>query len=195
MLRKIILNLTIMLGLVGCSTMKPEDFTGTEPRLILEDYFSGQTKAWGIFQDRFGNLRRQFVVDIAGDWDGETLTLTEDFVYDDGELDQRIWRIRKIDENTYEGRADDVVGVAQGRSFGNALKWSYDLNLKVGDGTWRVHFNDWMFLQDQEVMINKADVSKFGINIGQVTLVFRKIAQAPEQTTQVQEDNHVLAAQ
>ena len=158
--------------------MKPEDFDGTTPRFVLEEYFSGKVRAWGVFQDRFGRLRRQFAVDIEGTWDGETLTLVEDFVYDDGEIDQRIWTIRKIDEHTYEGTADDVVGTATGITYGNALNWQYDFDLQVGDSTFRVHFDDWMFLQDGEVMINRADVTKWGFAVGEASIFFRRISDA-----------------
>lgn len=161
----------------GCSSsMKPEDFANKQPRFVIEDYFAGKTKAWGIFEDRFGNLRREFVVDITGTWDGTQLVLDERFVYSDGEKESRIWTIRKQDDNTYTGTAAGVVGAAIGKSFGNALNWSYDFDLKVGDGTWRVHFNDWMFLQPEGVMLNRATVSKFGIDIGTVTLAFLKPA-------------------
>lgn len=164
----------------GCTTMKPIDFKNTEPRLTLEKYFLGKTSAWGLFEDRFGTVRRQFTVDITGSWDGEELVLDERFVYSDGETDKRVWRIRKKGEHGYEGRAADVIGVATGESHGNALNWRYDMELKVGDSTLRVHFNDWMFLQPSNVLLNRAKVSKFGIAIGEVTLVFVKPDQAAE---------------
>jgi len=167
----LLISLTIQTGCIG---MKPDDFAGREPRFLIEDYFAGKTRAWGIFQDRFGTLRRQFVVDIDGSWDGETLTLVEDFVYDDGETEQRTWTIRKTGAHSYEGRADGVIGIAEGESYGNVLNWRYRFALKVGDGTWNVHFDDWMFLQDNGVMINRAEVSKFGFELGEVTIAFSK---------------------
>ena len=112
--------------------MKPDDFAGKEPRFVLEDYFAGQTKAWGLFQDRFGKLRRQFEVEIDGTWDGEILILVEDFVYDDGETEQRIWHIRKTGPHTYDGKANGVVGTAAGVAYGSAVNWRYDFDLKVG---------------------------------------------------------------
>ncbi|GAB4228673.1 MAG: DUF3833 domain-containing protein [Kiloniellaceae bacterium] len=160
--------------LTGCSGMKPEDFAGNEPRFLIEEYFVGKTKAWGIFQDRFGKLRRQFVVDIEGTWDGETLTLVEDFVYDNGETEQRTWRIRKTGEHSYDGSAEGVIGIAEGQSFGNVLNWRYRFALKVGDSTWDVAFDDWMFLQGDGVMINRAEITKFGFSLGEVTIAFRK---------------------
>jgi hypothetical protein len=171
--------LAVLIGISGCSTMKPEDFAGREPRLLIEQYFDGRTKAWGIFQNRFGQLRRQFEVDIEGTWDGETLTLVEDFLYDDGETEQRVWHITKGSEHAYEGRAEGVIGVAEGLAYGNALNWSYQFALKVGEGTWNVAFDDWLFLQSDGVLINRAELSKFGVKLGEVTLVFRKLAAAP----------------
>ena len=159
--------------------MKPEQFEGREPRLLIEDYLAGNTRAWGLFEDRFGNLRREFVVDIKGTWDGETLTLVEDFVYGDGETQQRIWTIKKLDEHRYSGTAADVVGEAEGISYGNALNWRYTLALPIGESIWNVRFDDWMFLQPDNVLVNRARVSKFGFEIGEVTIFFRKM---PEQS-------------
>jgi hypothetical protein len=176
MVAKISALIFALIVLSGCTSMKPSDFSKAEPLLRIEDYFVGQTRAWGIFEDRFGNLRRQFVVDIQGSWDGEVLVLDERFRYSDGETDRRVWTIKKIDEHRYEGRADDVIGTAIGESYGNALNWRYDMDLKIGEGTLRVHFNDWMFLQSSGVLVNRARVSKFGIAIGEVTLFFQKVA-------------------
>lgn len=154
--------------------MQPEDFEGTEPHLDLFAYFQGETRAWGIFQDRSGGLKRQFSVDIRGEVAGDALTLTEDFVYADGEIQQRIWRIRRVDQHRYEGRADDVVGIATGLAYGQALNWRYTLRLPYRESEINVQFDDWMFLQADGVLVNRATVSKFGFKVGEVTLFFSK---------------------
>jgi hypothetical protein len=156
--------------------MNIEDFSGRTPGFQLEDYFDGKTEAYGLFEDRFGNLRREFTVRIEGRRDGRTIVLDEQFAYSDGESDRRIWTIEQTGEGEYLGRADDVVGVARGTARGNALHWRYDMDLKMGDGTWRVHFDDWMFLQPDGVLINRARVTKWGLEIGEVTIAFVKPA-------------------
>lgn len=182
----------ILFMLAGCDGMNIEDYRGSEPALTLEDYFDGKTRAWGLFQDRFGNVRRQFVVDIDGQWDGKTLTLTEDFTYDDGETETRIWRLTKIGEGRYEGRSDDVVGTAIVRSEGKAAYLSYLIDLKIGDGKQRLRFDDWMFRQDDGALINRATVTKFGIKVGEVTLFFQRIKEGvADQVT----DDFAAAAQ
>ena len=168
-------SLISALLLVGCSDMKLEDFATSAPALTVEEYFDGRTEAWGMFEDRFGRVRRQFKVDVDGSFDGRELTLVENFAYADGEKDHRTWHITPLGDGRYEGRSDDVLGAATGEARGNAVHWAYDMNLVIGDSTWRVHFDDWMLLQSDEVMINRAVISKFGITIGQVTLFFRKI--------------------
>jgi hypothetical protein len=170
--------------------MKLSDFNDSPPELVLEDYFQGTTKAWGLFEDRFGTVRRQFTVDITGTWENGVLTLDEHFTYADGEKSRRVWRLTKTGETTYEGRADDVIGIAEGERAGNAFRFEYSLNLPVGDSTWRVNFDDWMFLQPGGVMLNRATVSRWGIEIGRVTLSFAKpeapITEPPRQAARPQ---------
>ena len=164
------------LFLTSCSTdMKITDFSKNKPQFKLEEYFNGKTEAWGMFHDRFGNLKRSFRVDIVGTLDSDILTLDEKFLYDDGEEDSRIWTIRILGDNKYSGEASDVIGKAMGISSGNALNWKYKLNLKVKDSTIMVDFDDWMFLQDKGVLINRAEVKKWGLNIGVVTITFLKL--------------------
>jgi hypothetical protein len=151
-----------------------EQFEAAPRQLVLEEYFEGETTAYGLFEDRFGKVRRQFKVDITGEVDGNRLTLTEKFVYDDGERDTRVWEIDILGNGQYRGTAGDVPVPAVGQVSGNAFNWKYKVDLKVGDAVWKVGFNDWMFLMDDGVLINRAYVTRYGIEIGQVTIAFRK---------------------
>ena len=175
--RILLISLIIFL-LYGCSSNNMKDFESKTPNLNLFEFFKGETVAYGIFEDRFGKLRRQFRVKIKGSVDQNILTLDEKFIYDDGEKATRIWKIKKLNENKnsikYEGSADDVEGLATGSSVGNALNWTYDIYLNMKGSNLKVKFNDWIYKQDSNVAINRAYVSKFGIDIGSVTLVFLK---------------------
>ena len=176
--------------------MNIDDFEGTTPKFVLEDYFEGDTRAWGIFEDRFGNIRRQFVVDITGVWDGRTLLLDEHFDFDDGEKSFRQWRITKLADGRYEGRADDVIGTASGVAKGNALNWTYVLDLKRSEGkTIQVKLDDWMFLQPGGVLLNRARMSKFGIELGEITISFQKPKEKSFTHRQSAHENIAVAAQ
>lgn len=158
----------------GCSAVKVQNYQNMQPKLELFEYFKGKTYAQGQFQDRSGLVIRRFTVDITGVIEGNQLTLDERFVYDDGETQQRIWHITQTADHKFIGKADDVVGEAIGESAGNALNWRYTLDLPYKESNLHVQFNDWMFLHSDHTMINRASVTIWGFNVGEVTLFFSK---------------------
>jgi hypothetical protein len=163
-----------VLAAAGCATApKAPDTTGL-PTFSLESYFPGRSEAWGVFQDRSGTLRRQFKVVIDSTWDGQTLILDERFAYTDGATERRVWRINKTGPNTYEGRADDVIGVARGVVQGNQLSWTYSIRLPVGRNGLVTQFDDRMWLQPDGVLINRAIVRKFGVRVAEATITFQR---------------------
>lgn len=151
-----------------------QDYSDAPRPLVLEEYFEGETTAYGVFEDRFGKVRRSFKVDITGTVEAGVLTLDERFIYDDGERDTRIWTIDILGNGEYRGTAGDVPGYATGAVSGNAFNWKYKVDLKVGDSTWNVGFDDWMYLLEDGVLLNRAYVTRFGIRIGEVTIAFQK---------------------
>ena len=177
---KIIKSISLLISLfliTSCSNntaMKPEDFKNKEPKLIIEEYLSGNVKAWGVLQNRSGKVTRQFSADLNGKWDGNQLILDEKFNWDDGEIQNRQWQITKIDENNYEGTAGDVVGTAKGYSYGPAFKFEYVLLVPVKGKEMKITFDDWIFKQDDRVAINRATMTKFGFKVAELTVVFVK---------------------
>jgi hypothetical protein len=145
------------------------------PKMDLEKFFNGRLKAHGLFKNRSGVVQKTFVVEMNASWQNGIGTIKEDFIYNDGTKDQRIWILTKVSDGIYSGRAGDVIGTARGEVSGNALFWDYDLNLKVKEDFYKVHFEDWMFLIDENNIINYSNMSKFGINLGQVILNIKKI--------------------
>ena len=168
------LLIILLVQLTSCSDMKPEDYINTEPKIKIEEYFLGDVKAWGIFQNRFGKVERQFTAKMEGSFDGEILTLEEDFSWNDGEKQKRKWKIKKVEDDKYEGTAPDVIGIAKGVSYGSAFKFEYQLLIPFKDKKIKVRFDDWIFKQDDKVAINRAIVSKFGFKVGELTVFFVK---------------------
>ena len=166
------------LFLLACSGPQVQQYANEKPALDLSEYFSGTIDAYGIFTDRSGEVKKRFTVLIKADWkvvDGKKVgTLDESFDYSDGTKQKRIWTLTEQSPGKYIGRADDVVGVAQGDLAGNALNWTYSLALPVDGTIYHVQFNDWMYLVSPKVMLNNAKMSKFGIELGEVTLSFYK---------------------
>ena len=145
------------------------------PKLDLEQYFVGDLKAYGQFQDILGQVRSRFEVDIEGSFDGEVLTLVEDFVYDDGSKEQRIWRLTKTGDDTWDGRADNVYGVAKGVEDEDRFNFTYFLEQQTEDGSVTLEFDDWLWRFDEKRVLNKAYVSRYGVRVGVVTIWFEKV--------------------
>ena len=161
--------------LTACASAPvPADYATEKPTLDLKQYFNGELVAHGLFTDRAGKVARRFTVLITCSWNGKAGTLDERFSYSDGKTERRVWHLTDEGGGRYTGRADDVVGVAEGHVAGNALNWRYTLALPVGDTVYEVQFDDWMYLMDERVMLNKAAMSKFGFHVGDVTLSFTK---------------------
>lgn len=168
-----VLALVLLAACGGRPTL--DDPALSTQKLDLETYFSGDLRAYGQFQDRFGTVSRRFTVDISGVWDGETLTLTEDFVYEDASTEQRVWTLTKTGPDSWTGTAPGVIGIAEGEERGDTFNWRYTIDLPVPDGTLRVSFDDWMWLLPDGRLLNRAYMDKFGVEIGEVIIFFEKL--------------------
>jgi hypothetical protein len=158
----------------GCAGPQVQQYAQEKPVLDLRTYFNGKVDAWGVFTDRSGQVVKRFTVEMDCSWQGDDGVLDEAFVYSDGTRQRRIWKLRAGPMGTYTGTAEDVVGQARGQVAGNAFRWGYTLALPVDGSIWHVDFDDWMYLMDERVMLNKATMSKWGIRLGEVTLSFTR---------------------
>jgi len=169
-----------LLSLGGCAGVSVDGYRAQHPVLDLAQYFNGTVDGWGMFQNRSDEVIKRFHVVIDAQWqtrDGvEVGTLDENFSWSDGTTSRRVWTLTKLDAGHYIGRADDVVGAARGEAAGNALRWRYVLALPIDGRVWNVDFDDWMFLVDEKIMLNRAVMSKFGFRLGEVTLSFTRRA-------------------
>ena len=160
--------------LIGCSNSNMENVVSEDISFELLKYFDGETKAWGIVVDRFGNLQRTFKVKLIGKTNDNQLLLKEYFTYNDGEEEYREWVIRETKPGYYEGKSKDTIGVAKGRQVGNTLRMVYDTTITIGETNIKVSFDDRFIKADKNVLINRAEVLKWGIKIADVTIFFSK---------------------
>ena len=160
--------------LTACASPDVQQYQKSEPKLDLAQYFVGRTDAWGMFQKRSGEVVKRFYVEMIGTQNQGKLVLDERFKYDDGTTQQRIWTLVQQADGNWRGTADDVKGEAIGKISGNALNWQYTMFLPVDGKTYEVQCDDWMFLIDSKSMMNRASMQKFGFELGQVTLFFKK---------------------
>lgn len=160
--------------LAGCGNIDVDTYANETPALHLQDYFNGRVDGWGMFQNRSGQVIKRFHVVVNGTVKGNQLILDEDFTYSDGTKQKRVWTLTAGPDGTWTGTAGDVVGQASGKVAGNTLHWQYVLRLPVDGTEYDMHLDDWMYLIDQDTLTNRSLMTKFGIEVGQVTLFFRK---------------------
>ena len=173
------LGLSMTLFVSGCATQNIQTYQNATPTLDMHEFFSGQIDGWGMFQGRNGEVKKRFTVDIDATHEGDdVIVLNEKFAWADGTKSQRIWRLIRQANGQWKGTAGDVIGEAIGDVAGNTLHWKYVLELPVDDKTYQVNLDDWMYLISKDVMLNRSVMSKYGVEVGSVTLsLHRKSAE------------------
>lgn len=168
-----ILWIGVAMFLSGCSA-NVADYKDTSPNLNIQEYFSGPIRAWGIVQDRSGKVIQRVDIDMVGKWDGDNGTLAETLKYVDGRVEKRTWVLKKIGSNKFVGTAEGIIGQAIGESNGMAIRWSYVMAIPVDGKTYDVTFDDWMFMMDEKIMVNRSYMSKFGFKVAEISLFMQK---------------------
>ena len=174
-LRKIAAFSLVLLFSAGCSTVRVDDYADNTPVFDPVTFFDGKLTAHGVVKDRGGRVIRYFNADIKAYWQDGIGTLEEDFVFDDGEPDRRVWTLTPAGENRYVGTAGDVVGEGQITVAGNSMFLDYVLRIPYGDGTLDLRIDDRMYLVHPDILINESSMEKFGFGVGEILLVIRKI--------------------
>lgn len=172
---KHVLLLLASLALTACGAIDVNDYSATQPRLDLKAFFSGELRAYGMLQDRSGRMTRRFTATIQGSWQGENGTLEETFEFDDGERQDRTWKLVHEGGGRYRGTAGDVIGTAQGNVSGSVFHWQYALDVPWRESSIAVNLDDWLYLVDERHLINRTTLTKFGFRVGELTLVIEKL--------------------
>ena len=62
---RLLINLTIVLGLTACSQVQVTDYQDMQPAFKVEQFFEGQLTAHGVVKNRGGKVIRTFDATIA----------------------------------------------------------------------------------------------------------------------------------
>jgi hypothetical protein len=161
------LAIAALAALAVPTTAHSKDFT-------LEGYFQGVTRASGAFS-AINGVKRSFDVRLKGRFNGQLLTLVEDFVYSDGEKARKTWKFTKKGPGLYTGTREDVIGMTTVRISGSTAKFTYLVDLDEGPGKNIVRFYDTMTLSaDGKTIKNRALVTKFGLPVARVKVDFER---------------------
>ena len=162
----------MLMVLNACSvSIDGKQYISQQPTFELEEFFDGKVVAWGIVQNRSGDVVQRFIVDIDGSVTDGKIILDETFEYGLGDgPTKRIWTIVKNEDGTYTGSAGDIATPATGKSYGNAFSFAYEMDLDVDGTTYRVNFDDWFWAFDESHIMNRSYIKKFGIVMAEVTI-------------------------
>lgn len=170
-----ILIMSIICFLIpGCRSNSIEYYAQKKNKVDLRSFFKGDIEGWGSIFDYQGRQTRSFYVTLKGTWDKDKGTLEEWFFFDDGEKTERIWDISFTNDSTFVGTAKDIVGTAQGKQNGNAVNLNYTLNIPYDGSTINLSMDDWMYLIQDDIILNRTSMRKFGFKVGEIVLFMKK---------------------
>ena len=177
---KIFLLIIITCSLISSCSTALDDYQDVDKPFDIKRYFDGRVIAWGMVQNFSNKVSRRFCVEIEGTWQGNEGVLAEKFYFNDGEISYRNWQLSKKTDGSYEGQAEDVIGMAIGKHQGFAFQFQYQLSLVVEDESYQVSMDDWMYQLDEFRVMNKTSMSKLGVKVAEVTLFFDKQTQVQQ---------------
>ena len=179
-----VLGIAAVVTVAGCSSTQVDHATGRSPKLIPQTFFEGKICADGVVRDRSGAEIRSFNARIDASWDENGVgTLDEVFYFYDepgaeAKRETRIWTLTPAREGGREvlsAKASDVPEATTMEWAGNAIHMAYTLRYGEPGDTIDLNMDDWMFHVADGVVVNETRMTKFGIHVGQILLVMRKV--------------------
>lgn len=168
-MRALLLSLLVTLG--ACSSASLQDYADNRPRLVPEAFFQGKLTAHGVVKNRNGRVQRYFNATIDASWNPEGQgRLVERFEFDDGEIQHRTWVLTPEEGGHYQATADDVVGPGKASVSGNTMRLDYRLRVNYKDRELVLGVEDWMWLVDEDTIINQSILRKWGVRVGSIQL-------------------------
>jgi hypothetical protein len=160
-------------ALGGCATRPASSPEGVRP-ITLVDAFRGRTVGSGLFSVPLTGLQRRFTARLNGRVGPGTLTIVEDFLFDDGEVDRLTWRFRKTGDGRWVGQREDTVGLATVVETDREVRLEYVADVRSKGSVTRLGFADVIYRKADGVIINEAIVTRSGVPIGSVRFELRR---------------------
>jgi hypothetical protein len=171
--RRALLGLSALAPLSACATV-PASPRGPLLPVTLVDAFQGRSRGEGVFRAPIAGIERRFAARLDGRLRGDTLTVVEDFRYDDGQEDRLTWVFARTGEGTWDGRREDTVGIAKVTEDGREIRLAYKADFRSASGVARLGFSDVIYRPEPGLVVNDAIVTRWGLPIGTVRFEIRR---------------------
>jgi hypothetical protein len=156
--------------------VQPSVYQGTTPIFDFKSYFIGEFQGVGISQDWRGKVISRFEINTAGSWDdtkGEVIQVIQDDNKNEDGI-ERIWKFKQINEHIYQGREDNVIGVAKLEQYGNMVNIKYKRSYNFLGMDWEMEVTNKMYMIDANRVISETLVSKLGIPYFTRIIIYQK---------------------
>ncbi|MCK1711413.1 MULTISPECIES: DUF3833 family protein [unclassified Bradyrhizobium] len=158
--------------------MAIDDFKGTRPIFLPEQFFVGRIEGWAVLESLVGGLLKRATIAAHGEFESDTqiVLFTETYTFDDGHSDTLRWTIRKGDEGRYTGLENRIEGEAIGQQAGCAFHWKYTRDTpQIGGKSFKLNFDDWFYAIDDRACIVRGIAGRAGIPFATAHVTYRKL--------------------
>jgi hypothetical protein len=154
-----------------------DDFKGSKPEFLPEEFFSGHLEGWAVLESVMGSLQKRATIVADGIWDAsiQEVRFTETYQFDDGHQDTLRWMIKKLKDGKYRGTEPRVKDAAEGDQAGCAFHWRYTRDTPQSDGSSSIlNFDDWFYRIDDRVCIVRGSAGRAGLPFATAHVTYRK---------------------
>jgi Protein of unknown function (DUF3833) len=143
------------------------------------DFFAARVEATGMVVDFRGRITRSFTARFDGVRNDQSIDIREKLIYDDGNIDERLWHIQAVSPDSWSAAANGLVGGAIIRR--DPLKpaqsrWTYKMDIPVSERNLRFTMQDIMTLVEPNRMVALTPMTKFGIKLAHIVSEYRRIS-------------------
>lgn len=151
---------------------RPEDYADG-PAFHIREVMTGPLDCEGVIYGPGGRVASRFTAEMEGSWDGDDGVLKEHFVYDSGARQDREWKLNVSASGHVTATAGDILGLAQGRQVGSAVRLAYKIRLTEAAGGHVLDVVDWMYLMPNGTVLNRSQFRKFGFQVAELVASIR----------------------
>jgi hypothetical protein len=152
---------------------KSEQYADEFPELDLRRHFAQDLVCEGVIFGPFGRMTSSFRADFRPRWEGNTLVLTEYFLYNDQTEQTREWTLIMGKNGCFSGTAPDVIGRCKGKQAGSALRLRYAIRLPERHGGHVLKALDWMYMTPDGTIVNRSQFRKYGFKVAELVGTIR----------------------
>jgi hypothetical protein len=146
----------------------------------IRTVLNGPIACDGIIYGPMGRVTSRFTAHFEASWDGNTGTMVEEFHYDSGNVQNRVWILTLLDGGVIKAQADDVVGEGRGQQAGDAVFLKYKIKLSDAAGGHVLDAHDWMYLMPNGTIMNRNQFRKFGFKVAELVATMRPIKETAD---------------